>query len=287
VKKYLIILILFSFLAYAKYTALIAPSGLMVEFISKPEEIKILDLKPEFTWIVPVKAKFQTAYQILISSNKNNADNNIGDIWDSGKVTERNSSEVEAGAMLKENNTYFWKVRIWDIKDKPTGFSEIQSFKTGWKKGYSTTKNRFLSTLISPQKIIKTSDDNYFIDFGKDAFGTLYLKINPSGNDSSFVHLGEKLSDKNHIDRNPGGSIRYQKVKLNIIPGKTEYFLNLPPDARNTGTSAIHLPDSFGVVMPFRYCELENCRFEINPGNIFQKAYSYYFDGSEPDMGSM
>ena len=122
------------------------PYGLMVEYIREPEGIKILDLKPEFTWIVPVKAKFQTAFQIVISSNKSDLQKNIGDIWDSGKVTERNSSEVEAGIMLKENTTYFWKVRIWDVKDKPTGFSEIQSFKTGQNKGYSTTQNRFLST---------------------------------------------------------------------------------------------------------------------------------------------
>lgn len=262
------------------------PYGLMVEFIREPEGINILDLKPEFTWIVPVKAKSQTACQIIISSDIKNAQKNIGDIWDSGKITDSNSSEVEAGIMLKENTTYLWKVRIWDIKDKPTGFSGIQSFKTGQKEGYSTTQNKFLSTLIKPQKIIKIADNHYFIDFGKDAFGTLVLELNPVRNDTITINLGEKISGSNRIDRNPGGSIRYQKVKLPVTAGKTRYIVDLPPDARNTGPAAVHLPDSFGVVTPFRYCELENCNFEINLGNIFQKAYTYYFDDSSSSFTS-
>ncbi|MCX6330317.1 MAG: alpha-L-rhamnosidase [Bacteroidia bacterium] len=285
-KKYLIILILFFLLAYAKDPVSFAPSGLMVEFIRNPGEIKILDLNPEFTWIVPMKAKYQTAYQIIISSNRNNAKKNIGDIWDSGKVTDRNSSEVEIGITLKGNSTYFWKVRIWDIKEKPTSFSEIQSFKTGLKKGYSTTQNRFLSTLISPQKIIKTADSHYFIDFGKDAFGTLILELIPVKDDTITIHFGEKTSGSDQIDRNPGGSIRYQYVKLPVTAGKARYIIDLPPDTRNTGPAAIHLPDSFGVVTPFRYCELENCSFEINRANIFQKIYTYYFDESSSSFTS-
>ncbi len=62
------------------------PYGLMVEFIREPEGIKILDLKPELTWIVPAKSGMQTAYQILISSTMENIGNNNGDIWNSGKI---------------------------------------------------------------------------------------------------------------------------------------------------------------------------------------------------------
>lgn len=40
----------------------------------------------------------------------------------------------------------------------------------------------------------------------------------------------------------------------------------------------MHLPDSIGVITPFRYCELENCRFELNPENLRQKALWYYFE---------
>jgi alpha-L-rhamnosidase len=254
------------------------PYGLTVEFIREPENVKILDLTPEFSWIVPAKLKRQSAFQILISSGREKIENNRGDIWDSGIVSGGNSTEVPVGVILKENSAYFWKVRIWDFKDKPTGFSEIQFFKTGHVNGYATTQNRFISTLINAEDIIKITDNHYFIDFGKDAFGTLVLEIIPVKNDTIIVHLGENISARNRIDRNPGGTIRYQKVKLPVTPGKTRYTLSLPPDTRNTGPAAVHLPDSFGIITPFRYCELENCNFGISSTNIFQKVYSYYFD---------
>jgi hypothetical protein len=262
------------------------PYDLMVEFIREPGVIKIHDLKPELTWIVPAAAKTQTARQILISFSKENIENNIGDIWDSGKITDRNSAEVEIGVALKENSSYFWKVRVWNWKDKPTGFSEVQSFQTGTGEKYKTTQNRFLSTLVNPRNIIKVSDEHYFIDFGKDAFGTLVFEIAPSEKDTIIVHLGENKSAANEVDRNPGGSVRYQKIKLPLIPGKTNYVLPLPPDTRNTGPAAVHLPDSFGIVTPFRYCEIENCSYEITSDNIFQKAFTYYFDDSASSFTS-
>ncbi len=33
------------------------PTGLMVEFIRDTDGVKIMDLKPEFTWIVPQEAR--------------------------------------------------------------------------------------------------------------------------------------------------------------------------------------------------------------------------------------
>jgi len=63
-----------------------------------------------------------------------------------------------------------------------------------------------------------------------------------------------------------------------LIPGVNRYTAEFPPDKRNTGPAAVHLPDSFGVVIPFRYAELENCRFNLKENNLIQKTYNYYFD---------
>jgi hypothetical protein len=254
------------------------PSGLMTEFIREPGSVRIMDLKPEFTWIVPLAAKHQTAFEILVASTMKNLQNNIGNVWTSKKVISSESCEVEySGNNLSVNTTYYWKVRIWDENDKPTGYSEIQSFTTGDPDSYSTTANRFQSALIKPEKIVKLADTHYFVDFGRDAFGTLVLEINPPENDTIVIHLGEKISGTNHIDRKPGGTIRYQKVLLPVEPGKTSYITNILPDTRNTGPAAVHLPDSFGIITPFRYAELENCRFELKSGNVFQKTFNYHF----------
>ena len=71
------------------------PTGLMVEFIRQPEQIQILDSKPEFSWIVPVESKFQIAFQIQVASSKLKLTNGETDLWNSGKVESRNSTEVE------------------------------------------------------------------------------------------------------------------------------------------------------------------------------------------------
>jgi hypothetical protein len=65
---------------------------------------------------------------------------------------------------------------------------------------------------------------------------------------------------------------------LPVEPGKTRYVAEIAPDERNTGPAAIHLPDSFGVVSPFRYCEIE--KLENEPDKIIQKALWHYFDDS-------
>lgn len=285
-KIFLPVALLFLLTTGAKDKEPRVPYGLMVEFIRDPGGINIHDLKPELTWIVPAAAKTQTAWQIIISSSRENIEKNIGDIWDSGKITDSNSSEVEIGVTLKVNSSCFWKVRVWNRKDKPTCFSEVQSFQTGPGGNYKTTLNRFLSTLVKPRNITKVSDKHYFVDFGKDAFGTLGLEITPSKKDTIIVHLGEKVSATNELDRNPGGSIRYQKVILPLTPGKTNYVLPLPPDTRNTGPAAVHLPDSFGVITPFRYCEIENCGYDITLDNIFQKTFTYYFNDNASSFTS-
>ena len=202
----------------------------------------------------------------------------IGDLWNGIKTISSRSVEVEySGDKLSDNSKYFWKVRIWDRKGKPSSWSEIQSFRTGVLKDYGTAGNRLVETLIKPEKLIKTGEKSYFIDFGKDAFGKLELKINPSSKDTIIVHLGEKTEGVNRIDRKPGGTIRYHRILLPVEPGKTIYVPEIPPDSRNTGPAAVHLPDSIGVITPFRYCELENCNFELIPENIHQKALWYYF----------
>jgi hypothetical protein len=86
------------------------------------------------------------------------------------------------------------------------------------------------------------------------------LEITPAARDTITIHLGEKSDGTNMIDRDPGGTIRYQKILLPVEPGKTSYTLNQIRDERNTGPAAIQLPDSFGIITPFRYCEIENCR---------------------------
>ena len=140
------------------------------------------------------------------------------------------------------------------------------------------SKYEFESSLKKPETIIRVSENHYFIDFGKAAFGTIEISTEQSQADTIVLHLGEKITGENKIDRNPGGTIRYQKVHLINMETEKPHHVELPAVKRNTCPPAIILPDSFGVIMPFRYCELENLKIPIDEIEIRQKVYNYKFD---------
>ncbi|QWX82819.1 family 78 glycoside hydrolase catalytic domain [Cellulophaga sp. HaHaR_3_176] len=142
------------------------------------------------------------------------------------------------------------------------------------------------TTLISPKKITKLSEGSYLIDFGKAFFGTVQLESKKAQNDSLVFHLGEKLDNQNKVDRNPGGTIRYQKVVLNGLSANKNNTLTLSPDKRNTSGAAILLPESIGVIMPFRYCEIENLNIPIEEIQFSQKAIHNRFNDNASDFTS-
>ena len=146
--------------------------------------------------------------------------------------------------------------------------------------------SKFQSNLISPSSVKEIGPNHYFIDFGKDAFGTLILNFKPTKPDTIIVHMGEKCADGSAVDRNPGGTIRYQKVKVAVTPSIETYTIKLPPDKRNTNPPAVSLPDSFGVIMPFRYCEVENLKAPTKTFDIKQKVYYYNFNENSSSFTS-
>lgn len=254
------------------------PSGLSVEYIRKPAKTVIVDSKPEFSWIVPQEAVLQKAFQILISSSKELAENNIGDVWDSGQVRSNQSSDVELeGEPLKPNTSYFWKVRIFDKDNRISEYSEIQEFKTGLFSDGKTSQNFYQVEKIKPVAAKQLADGAYFIDFGKHAFGTVELNYKPKKEESLTVCLGEKLL-AGRIDQNPGGTIRYQEVQLKVSPDKSSYLVELVPDQRNTNELAVAMPDSFPVILPFRYAEIKGAGKNFEPEMATQLAYFNYFD---------
>ncbi|MGW8314692.1 MAG: alpha-L-rhamnosidase-related protein [Bacteroidales bacterium] len=139
-------------------------------------------------------------------------------------------------------------------------------------------QNPFQSSYIKPHHIIKKDSGHYFIDFGKDAFGALVLNFTEAPSDSLIVHLGEKLSGNDQIDRDPGGTIRYQKVILHDVPVNRPFRAELAPDGRNDRYPAVLLPDTFGRIMPFRYCEIENLQIPLTEMEISQRVYHYRFN---------
>ena len=261
------------------------PTGLTVEYIRDPRFTKIIDNKPEFSWIVPKEAVIQKAYQVLVSTTKEKIDNNIGDVWNSGNVRSNRSTNIEFGSEpLKSNTSYFWKVRVFDKDNRLSEYSEPQQFTTGDFGDKLTSHNWFQIEKIKPVDLISNSDGSYFADFGKDAFSTLEINYSAKSSATLTIRLGEKLLD-GKIDKNPGGTIRFTELKLNVSPDKTKYQIELVPDERNTKSIAVAMPDSFPVITPFRYVEIEGAT-NLQKSDLTQIAYFNYFDNNASSFTS-
>lgn len=123
---------------------------------------------------------------------------------------------------------------------------------------------------------------HWFIDFGTAAFGNVELGPYPgSGRPSVVLHLGEALSEPSTVDRNPGGTVRYQKheVALNSRRPVSPKLAWKPPGWMKEGF--LDLPEEIkDEVMPFRYVEIEGAPPDFSARNVTRVSWSVPFDDS-------
>jgi hypothetical protein len=133
---------------------------------------------------------------------------------------------------------------------------------------------------VSPIRVIQTPEQRVFADFGRAAFGTVVLHVKTDQADTLIVRMGEKCTTDYRVDPAPGGTIRYQEVKVPVGPEDSAYTVSLKPDQRNTHPPAILLPDSIGVIMPFRFCEILTPSGDPAKLRIHRKEYYVPFNDS-------
>ena len=125
-------------------------------------------------------------------------------------------------------------------------------------------------------KITKLSPTTYLVDFGKVAFGNISIQPPPTATGEITVHFGE-ASRNGRIDRTPPGTVRYKMTRANLT-GDTPQIVAPAKDARNTeATSTAHppailTPPEWGVVLPFRWVEIESYEGDLQPANITRRA---------------
>ncbi|MEO2012802.1 MAG: family 78 glycoside hydrolase catalytic domain [Fuerstiella sp.] len=116
-------------LAIAQATA---PGGLTAtdlrcEHLVNP--LGIDDLQPRLSWKLAAtnKAKrgqSQSAYHVLVASDRSGLQQNRGDLWDSGRIASDKSHLVAyAGKPLDSRMECWWKVRVWDEHGNPSAWS--------------------------------------------------------------------------------------------------------------------------------------------------------------------
>jgi alpha-L-rhamnosidase len=118
------------------------PVALRCEYRVNPQGVD--EARPRLTWRVESaeRGQKQTAYQILVASSAAGLKKNVGDLWDSGKITGNETvNVVYAGRPLASRQQCFWKVCVWD-KDGAAKWSGPGSWTMGllkdgnWKADY-------------------------------------------------------------------------------------------------------------------------------------------------------
>jgi alpha-L-rhamnosidase len=110
----------------------IMPVQLRCEYMINPMGIDMPD--PRFYWQLSssVNGELQTAYELIVSSNRKYLSRNRGDMLSSGKVTSaENTHIVYNGNSLQPATTYYWKVRVWGRNNKVSPWSDTATFTTG------------------------------------------------------------------------------------------------------------------------------------------------------------
>lgn len=107
--------------------------NLTTNYIAEP---LALDSIPFFSWQLSSaeEEKRQLAYQLTIARSETELDKGKNLIWDTGKQESDESVAIEyAGAALEPETRYYWKVTVWDEKDKK--ISAVSFFDTGVTDG--------------------------------------------------------------------------------------------------------------------------------------------------------
>ncbi len=88
---------------------------LRCEYRNNPHGID--EVSPRLTWRVESdeRGAKQSAYQILVASSAERLADGAGDLWDSGKVMEDDTANIEyGGKALTSRQLCYWKVGVWD-----------------------------------------------------------------------------------------------------------------------------------------------------------------------------
>jgi alpha-L-rhamnosidase len=136
----------------------------------------------------------------------------------------------------------------------------------------------------TPVRISTVAPGVTLVDFGRVAFGNLQFLPSPGASGPVTVHFGEALAD-GRVDRQPPGSVRYAQVQVALSGAPT--LVTPLPDARNTRQvgpadkpdangyitpPAVLTPREWGVVLPFRWVEIEGWPGELAPGQIRRRS---------------
>lgn len=247
---------------------------------------------PRLGWIMDSRTPntHQTAYRILLSTKEKKLIEGQANVWDSGRVENRESSFVEyRGPALSPGTLYYWTVKIWDNHGNESQYASPKAFMTADTLQNAPSAYPLQCSVEYPAKIERINNRETFIAFDHAAFGRLSLTLSSqTGKDTVTVRLGEKSVD-GRVYRKPAdnrSSVRYAEYRLPLKQGTHSYVLKITPDKRNTnlrrsnasGVAPVLMPEYIGEVYPFRFCEIEGYGPALALHDIVRLSAHYPFN---------
>ncbi len=127
----LIIFSLLYFISMPLLAQVLKVDELTCQYQVNPKGVEAL--QPSLSWKLKSTQNnvMQKAYQILVAESALDLDKNIGQTWDSQKISTKQSIQIKFnGKPLQSGKTYFWKVRVWDNKNHAV-WSGISTWQMG------------------------------------------------------------------------------------------------------------------------------------------------------------
>jgi alpha-L-rhamnosidase len=265
-----------------------APSGLLCDLLEHPEETVITNTSPQFGWIYnpSFRNDSQGGYHIIVASNWRLADAGVGDVWDSGWISNSISINVlYAGAPLAIGADYYWRVQTADSVGQISPFSVAQYFITGSATNVFAGRYPLHFVAATPVLLTNTVPGQWFADFGQDAFGYAAVHINSTTSPTTVQMRFGEMSNGFAVNTTPptGSTVRYTNTAFNLASGNITSSIRPPVYSYPAG--AIN-PTGCGAVIPFRYLELTNFPGTLTLTDVVQMRLLSYFNTNAASFNS-
>ena len=141
-----------------------------------------------------------------------------------------------------------------------------------------TARADTIETEDEPVRQVRTPEGRWFADFGVATFGWLRVEFaEPAAAELRLaVSVGEKKSDADAVDANPGGSVRFQVIEAAAPAGATS--AEVVPRWTPKYNAWIGMPAGAREVMPFRYVEIAGLAADAGRPRLVRVSRHVPFD---------
>ncbi|PJJ08520.1 alpha-L-rhamnosidase-like protein [Flavobacterium sp. 1] len=175
--------------------------------------LAVIENQPRLSWQLVSKEQnvTQSAYEILVASTEERLKKNEGDVWNSGKVVSNKNLQISySGISLKNESKYFWKVKVWNQKDKTSNWSKTACF-------------RIAPSALNPIWIGAITKADSHLPEGRNYHTATFNKEKKA----SLINASDSLSRRSIMLRKPFTTTKEIKEAIVYISGLGHYELTI------------------------------------------------------------